>query len=114
MTGGSTGVAIDDFNNVLTYVRNSWGNRGEEIPVSKVAEARASLPAPPISLYLPSLGPLEGFRALFFYASMLGAFSFIPPLARTHCEAAAAGDKFETFLIGRTKKHPNLFRYRYF
>jgi len=39
----ATGLDDKDIANVLNYVRNSWGNKGEIVKVEKVKKVRASL-----------------------------------------------------------------------
>jgi nitrite reductase (NO-forming) len=37
----------DDIANILTFVRNSWGNAGEAVATSEVVTVRKSTPRPP-------------------------------------------------------------------
>jgi nitrite reductase (NO-forming) len=39
-------LADDQIANVLTYVRNSFGNSGEPVTVEEVRRVRSQLPAP--------------------------------------------------------------------
>lgn len=40
-------LADDDIANILTYVRNSWGNRGEVVTAAEVTAIRNKTPRPP-------------------------------------------------------------------
>ena len=37
----------DEIANILTYVRNSWGNQGEPVTAKEVTETRAKIKLPP-------------------------------------------------------------------
>ena len=37
----------DEIANILTYVRNSWGNQGEQVTAAEVTDARAKIKLPP-------------------------------------------------------------------